>query len=75
MPKKKVFAARNLKDCLPSLPLETGKAKKKITVFLSRQFCASLKYPGLLDPPFLYMYSLSLSLSQACLFVKETDNS
>jgi len=23
MPKKKVFAARNLKDCLPSLPLKT----------------------------------------------------
>jgi hypothetical protein len=42
MPKKKVFAARNLKDCLPNLPLETGKAKKKIKVFLSRQFCASL---------------------------------
>ena len=42
MPKKKVFAARNLKDCLPNLPLETGKSKKKIKVFLSRQFCASL---------------------------------
>jgi hypothetical protein len=24
MPKKKVFAARTLKDCLPNLPLETG---------------------------------------------------
>jgi hypothetical protein len=34
MPKKKVFAARNLKDCLPNLPLKTGKAKKKIKVFL-----------------------------------------
>jgi hypothetical protein len=42
MQKKKVFAARNLKDCLPNLPLETGKAKKKIKVFLSRQFYASL---------------------------------
>jgi hypothetical protein len=31
--KKKVVAARNLKDCLPNLPLETGKAKKKIKVF------------------------------------------
>jgi hypothetical protein len=28
-----------LKDCLPILPLEPGKGKKKITVFLSRQFC------------------------------------
>ena len=43
MPKKKVFPARNLKDCLPSLPLDTGKAKKKFTVFLSRQFCTALK--------------------------------
>jgi hypothetical protein len=42
MPKKKVFAARTLEDCLPNLPLETGKAKKKIKSFLSRQFCASL---------------------------------
>jgi hypothetical protein len=33
MPKKKVFAARNLQDCLPNLPLKTGKAKKKIKVF------------------------------------------
>ena len=42
MPKKKVFVARNLKDCLPNLPLRPGKAKKKIKFFLSRQFCASL---------------------------------
>ena len=42
MPKKEVIAARNLQDCLPSLPLKTRKAKKKIKVFLSRQFCASL---------------------------------
>ena len=34
MPKKKVFAARTLQDCLPNLPLETGKAKKKIKDFL-----------------------------------------
>jgi hypothetical protein len=33
MPKKKVFAGRNLKDCLPNLPLKKGKAKKKIKVF------------------------------------------
>jgi len=33
MPKKKVIAARNLKDCLPSLPFNTRKAKKKIKVF------------------------------------------
>ena len=43
MPKKKVFVVRNLKGCLPNLPLRTGKAKKKIQVFLPRQFCASLK--------------------------------
>jgi hypothetical protein len=36
MPKKKVFVARNLKDCLPSLPLKTRKAKKKIKVFLNK---------------------------------------
>jgi hypothetical protein len=41
MPKKKVFAVRNLKNCLPNLPLETGRAKKKIKVFLSKQFCTS----------------------------------
>jgi len=41
MPKKKVFAARSLKDCLPSLPLKTGKQKKENQSFLSRQFYAS----------------------------------
>jgi hypothetical protein len=46
MAKKKVFAARNLKDCLPNLPLKTGEAKKKIKVFLSRQFCVSLSIGG-----------------------------
>ena len=44
MSKKKVFVERNLKDCLPNLPLERGKEKKKIKVFLSRQFCDSLNY-------------------------------
>jgi len=43
MPKKKFIAARNLKDCLPNLPLKTRKAKEKIKVLFSRQFCASLK--------------------------------
>ncbi len=38
MPKKKVFPARNLKN----LPLKRREPKKKIKVFLSRQFCASL---------------------------------
>jgi len=42
MPKKKVFAARNLKDCLPNLPLKTGKAKKKV-FFIMEQFYAFLK--------------------------------
>jgi hypothetical protein len=45
MPKKKVFVARNLKRLLPNLPLRPAKAKKKIKVFLSRQFCASLTHP------------------------------
>jgi len=42
MPKKKLFAERNLKDCLPSLPLKSRKAKKKIKNFLTRQLYASL---------------------------------
>ena len=42
MPKKKVFATRNLKDWLPSLPLKTRKQKKENQSCLSRQFCASL---------------------------------
>jgi hypothetical protein len=29
MPKKEVIAARDLKDCLPNLPLKRRKAKKK----------------------------------------------
>jgi hypothetical protein len=33
MSKKKVFAARNLKDCLPSLPLKRRKAKKTSKIF------------------------------------------
>jgi hypothetical protein len=35
MSKKKVIAARNLKDCLPSLPLKTRKQKKEKESFLS----------------------------------------
>jgi hypothetical protein len=42
MPKKKVCAARNLKDCLPNLPLKTGKAKRK-SKFCIATSCASLK--------------------------------
>jgi hypothetical protein len=38
IPKKKVFAARNLKDCLPSLPLKTGEAKKKYKFFYRDNF-------------------------------------
>jgi len=38
MPKKTVFAARNLEDCLPNLPLKTGKPKKKINVFYRDNF-------------------------------------
>jgi len=34
----KVFAARNLKDSLPNLPLNTGEAKKKIKVFSRDNF-------------------------------------
>jgi hypothetical protein len=33
MSKKKVFDARNLKNCLPNLPLETGRVKKNIKLF------------------------------------------
>jgi hypothetical protein len=33
MPKNKLIAARNLTECLPSLPLKTRKAKTKIKVF------------------------------------------
>jgi hypothetical protein len=42
IPKMKVFAARNLKDFLPNLPVKSGKARKKFKVFLSRQFYAFL---------------------------------
>jgi hypothetical protein len=49
MPKKKVFATRNLKDCLPSLPLKRRKVKKKIKDFESRQFYASLNIARLLQ--------------------------
>jgi hypothetical protein len=38
VPKKKDFATRNLKDCLPSLPLKTRKQKKKIKVFYPDNF-------------------------------------
>jgi hypothetical protein len=34
MPKQKYIAARDLKDCLPNVPLKTGKAEKKIKAFL-----------------------------------------
>ena len=62
MPKKKVFAARKLKDCLPSLPLKTRKQKKENQSFLSRQFCASLDVYkshsiGLVFFPSIYLYS------------------
>jgi hypothetical protein len=33
--KKESFVARNLKDYLPNLPLNSGKAKTKIKVFLA----------------------------------------
>jgi hypothetical protein len=38
MPKKKVFVARDLADCLPKLPLRTGKQKKKTKVFYRDNF-------------------------------------
>ncbi len=38
MPKKKYITARNLKDCLPSLPLKTRKKKKGNRSFLSDNF-------------------------------------
>jgi len=36
--KKKLIAARDLKGCLPSLPLKTRKEKKKIKVFSRDNF-------------------------------------
>jgi hypothetical protein len=41
--KKKVTTTRNLKDCLPSLPLKRRKKKEKES-FFSRQCCASQKF-------------------------------
>jgi len=43
MPKKKVFAPRNLKDSYQIYHSDQGKEKKKIKVFSSQQFYASLK--------------------------------
>ena len=39
MSKKKVIAARDLKDCLPNLPLKTRKSKKKIKGFIATILC------------------------------------
>jgi hypothetical protein len=39
--KKESYYFTDLKDCLPNLPLKTGKAQKKIK-FFTRQFYASL---------------------------------
>jgi hypothetical protein len=44
MPKKKVFAARNHKDCLPSLHSKEEKQKRKSFFFIARQFYASRNY-------------------------------
>jgi len=51
MPKKKVFAARNLKTADQIYHSKEEKQKKKIIVFLSRQFCASLKIRLTVRPP------------------------
>ena len=40
---KEIYCVRNLKDCLPSLPLKRRKSKKKIKVFLLEHFCVSLE--------------------------------
>jgi hypothetical protein len=40
MSKKKYNSARDLKACLPNLPLKTGKAKKKIKVFFITRMSA-----------------------------------
>ena len=37
-PKKKVISARNLEDCLPSLPLKTRKAKNENQIFYRDSF-------------------------------------
>jgi hypothetical protein len=41
--KKESICCMEPQRLLPNLPLRPGKAKKKIKVFLSRQFCVSLK--------------------------------
>jgi hypothetical protein len=41
--KKESFCCTEPLRLLPNLPLRPSKAKKKIKVFLSPQFCASLK--------------------------------
>jgi hypothetical protein len=44
--KKKVFAARNLKDCYQVYHFKQDSKKKKNQSFLSRQVCASLEMRG-----------------------------
>jgi hypothetical protein len=62
MSKKKVFATRNLEDCLPNLQFEPGKGKKKITVskiqrWVHRDRCGVIcwsppkPHPGFLGTP------------------------
>jgi hypothetical protein len=46
MPKKKVFAALNLTDCLPSLPLKTRKQKERKSKFF---ISTILRFPELLQ--------------------------
>jgi hypothetical protein len=44
MPKKKVIAARTLKDCLPSFPLKTRKQKRKSKFFIATILCFPEEY-------------------------------
>jgi hypothetical protein len=56
MPKKKKIATRTLKDCLPNLPLETGKAQKKIKdFFIATILCFPDFFDNWIGIQFLYI--------------------
>jgi hypothetical protein len=84
MPKKKVIATQNLKDCLQNLSLKIRKEKKKIIV--SKLIPTILCVPerrgqDLLSFLFVVHYVLQISffyspsLSEGCLPVKMADDS
>ena len=68
--KEKVFAARNLEDCLPSLPLKTRKQKKENQFFLCQQFYASLSTQQMKKTESLKMYTMVYGRSGGQKFTK-----